>query len=131
VRTVRRDPDRPQPPKISERSDEAGISVGKKHHGAGPTHRLLVGRLKWHARPHQRPWYEGSTGLIYAGQTGATFWPSGKGSQATLGGRIGGNHLNGSVAGSTFRLTLAGVLTTTLGLRPVGAKRLDQDSESS
>lgn len=46
-------------------------------------------------------------GRIYAGQTGATKWPSGKAGKATLRSRIGGNHLNGRIRGSTFRLTLA------------------------
>src|SRR5687767_11341318 len=45
-----------------------------------------------------------SPGLLYAGQTGATKWPSGKLSGTSLHGRIGRNHLNGRVRGSTFRL---------------------------
>lgn len=53
---------------------------------------------------------------IYAGQTGATKWPSGKRGKATLTSRIGGNHLRGQVRGSTFRLTLASVLVDRLQL---------------
>src|SRR5438552_3910056 len=49
-------------------------------------------------------------GRIYAGQAGATAWPSGTKRLATLRSRIGGNHIRGSVRGSTFRLTLAAVL---------------------
>ena len=56
------------------------------------------------------------SGRIYAGQTGATKWPSGKTGRATLGSRIGGNHLRGRIRGSTFRLTLASALTAPLGL---------------
>ncbi len=55
-------------------------------------------------------------GRIYAGQTGATKWPSGKTGRATLRSRIGGNHLNGRIRGSTFRLTLASALSGPLGL---------------
>src|SRR4051794_30728067 len=40
-------------------------------------------------------------GRIYGGQAGATRWPSGNGPVTTLAGRLGGNHLNGSVRGST------------------------------
>ena len=44
-------------------------------------------------------------GLIYAGQAGATRWPSGKRSQGTLWGRITGMHLGGAAEFSTFRRT--------------------------
>jgi hypothetical protein len=46
-------------------------------------------------------------GLIYAGQAGATRWPSGQRSANTLRGRLIGMHRDGSVNFSTFRLTLA------------------------
>lgn len=36
-----------------------------------------------------------AAGRIYAGQTGATKWPSGKAGTMTLAKRIGRNHLNG------------------------------------
>jgi hypothetical protein len=55
-------------------------------------------------------------GRIYAGQTGATKWPSGKTGRATLASRIGGNHLHGRIRGSTFRLTLASALAAPLDL---------------
>jgi hypothetical protein len=48
-----------------------------------------------------------SEGLIYAGQTGATLWPSGKRSNSTLSGRIGKNHIRGRMKRSTLRRTLA------------------------
>src|SRR5262245_41944221 len=40
-------------------------------------------------------------GQIYAGQTGATKWPSGKVGASTLRTRIGRNHLAGTVRAST------------------------------
>jgi len=49
-------------------------------------------------------------GLIYAGQAGATRWPSGQRSANTLRGRLIGMHRDGSVNFSTFRLTLASAL---------------------
>jgi hypothetical protein len=55
-------------------------------------------------------------GLIYAGQAGATRWPSGKRSNSTLRDRLIGMHLTGNVEFSTFRRTLWAVLTATLGL---------------
>jgi len=50
-------------------------------------------------------------GLIYAGQAGATRWPSGKPSINTLRGRLVGMHLGGRANLSTFRLTLAAILS--------------------
>jgi hypothetical protein len=55
-------------------------------------------------------------GLIYAGQAGATRWPSGKRTQGTLWGRITGMHLGGAAEFSTFRRTLAAILRPVLGL---------------
>jgi hypothetical protein len=55
-------------------------------------------------------------GLIYAGQAGATRWPSGKRSQGTLWGRITGMHLGGAAEFSTFRRTLSAILRPVLGL---------------
>ncbi len=54
--------------------------------------------------------YEVATGLIYAGQAGATRWPSGRPSTNTLWGRLVGMHLGSSAELSTFRLTLASIL---------------------
>ena len=70
-----------------------------------------------------------SPGRIYAGQTGATKWPSGKVGAMTLAKRIGANHLNGRIRGSTFRLTLAAILARPERLRTAGSGRLDADSE--
>jgi hypothetical protein len=68
-------------------------------------------------------------GRIYAGQTGATKWPSGTAGTMTLARRIGGNHLNGQIGGSTFRLTLAGILAGPERLTISQPGRLDRDSE--
>jgi hypothetical protein len=69
-------------------------------------------------------------GRIYAGQTGATKWPSGKTGRATLGSRIGRNHLRGRIRGSTFRLTLASALWRSLELEIAGPAKLAPVSES-
>jgi hypothetical protein len=63
-------------------------------------------------------------GLIYAGQTGAGQ------SSATLGSRIGRNHISGNIRGSTFRWTIASVLQVALGLSTTGYRSLDLSSES-
>lgn len=63
-------------------------------------------------------------GLIYGGQAGAGS------SLATLRSRIGGNHIGGNIYGSTFRLTLASALIATLGLEPVGGRRMTAASEA-
>lgn len=68
-------------------------------------------------------------GRIYAGQTGATKWPSGTMGNATLARRVGTNHLRGSIRGSTFRLTLASCLAEPLTLVRVAPRRLDPSSE--
>jgi hypothetical protein len=68
-------------------------------------------------------------GRIYAGQTGATKWPSGKTGRATLRSRIGRDHFRGSIRSSTFRLTLAAALRDSLRLQPVGPRRLEPESE--
>ena len=67
-------------------------------------------------------------GRIYAGQTGATKWPSGTKGRATLRSRVGSNHLNGRIRGSTFRLTLASALKGPLGL-VCQSRKLDSISE--
>jgi len=68
-------------------------------------------------------------GRIYAGQTGATKWPSAKTGAMTLGKRIAGNHLNGRIRGSTFRLTLAAILASPERLTSAGPGQLDPDAE--
>jgi hypothetical protein len=50
-------------------------------------------------------------GLIYAGLAGATRWPSGRRSGNTLRARITTMHLGGNHDFSTFRRTLASILT--------------------
>jgi hypothetical protein len=68
-------------------------------------------------------------GRIYAGQAGATRWPSGTPSTATLGSRIRSQHLGGNIYGSTLRLTLASCVAILLELRSVGRKRLATGGE--
>ena len=57
-----------------------------------------------------------AAGLIYAGQAGATRWPSGKRSDSTLWSRITGMHLAGAAEFSTFRRTLAAILSPVLAM---------------
>ena len=64
-------------------------------------------------------------GLIYAGQAGATRWPSGRRSANTLWTRIAGMHLGGRAEFSTFRRTLAAALRGVLGLAHEDAQELD------
>ncbi|UTH47600.1 hypothetical protein KBW81_12885 [Loktanella salsilacus] len=49
-------------------------------------------------------------GLVYAGQAGATRWPSGKIVTQTLKGRVEGNHIRGVRRSSTFRRTLDAII---------------------
>lgn len=74
------------------------------------------------------------TGRIYAGQTGATYWPSGKTPETTLQTRIGSNHLGGRagagrIRGSTFRFTLSAALFRPLDLKVIGPRELRLESE--
>ena len=62
--------------------------------------------------------------LVYAGQAGATKWPSGTRSKATLGSRIRKNHINGNASSSTFRLTLSALLLSPLDLKVLKPGRL-------
>ena len=55
--------------------------------------------------------------LIYVGQAGATRWPSGKKSTATLKSRIRSNHIRGNRSSSTFRWTITAILREPLDLR--------------
>lgn len=66
--------------------------------------------------------------LLYAGQAGATKWPSGKRSNATLRSRIGQQHIRGNARSSTFRLTLSTILLVKLGLSPAAGGRLTPES---
>ncbi len=58
-------------------------------------------------------------GLIYAGQAGATRWPSGKRSNNTLWSRLVGMHLGKKAEFSTFRLTLGGILRESRGWQSI------------
>lgn len=68
--------------------------------------------------------------LIYAGQAGATRWPSGTASSATLASRIRGNHINGNASSSTFRLTLSALLLDPLGLTVLKPGRLTSEDNA-
>lgn len=67
--------------------------------------------------------------LLYAGQAGATKWPAGKRSDATLRSRIG-QHIRGNARSSTFRLTLSTILLVELCLTSAPGGRLTPDSNS-
>lgn len=69
-------------------------------------------------------------GLLYVGQAGATQWPSGKRSQATLASRIGQQHIHGNARSSTFRLTISVLLLNRLGLVPANGGKLDPRSNA-
>lgn len=56
--------------------------------------------------------------LIYIGQAGATRWPSGVRSRATLASRIRSQHIRGNTRSSTFRLTISALLRRPLTLEP-------------
>lgn len=68
-------------------------------------------------------------GRIYAGLTGATKWPSGRVVRSSLRGRIGANHLRGTIRRSTFRRTLAAALRQPLGLELAAPGRLTPGDE--
>ena len=67
-------------------------------------------------------------GLVYAGQAGATAWPSGTRRSSTLASRIGGNHLRGRISSSTWRLSLAALLQDELALEVRGGELLPSSS---
>jgi hypothetical protein len=58
-----------------------------------------------------------AAGLVYAGQAGATAWPSGTQRSSTLLTRVGGNHLRGGIRSSTWRRTLSALLCGYLDLQ--------------
>lgn len=66
--------------------------------------------------------------LLYIGQAGATRWPCGKRSSATLASRIGGQHIRGNARPSTFRLTTSSLLLRRFGLALVAGGKLDGPS---
>jgi hypothetical protein len=63
--------------------------------------------------------------LLYVGQAGATKWPSGKRSRATLQSRVGGQHIRGNARSSTFRLTVSSLLLQRFDLVVVDGGKLD------
>ena len=70
-------------------------------------------------------------GRIYAGQAGATKWPSGKSADDTLGRAIGRVHLGGKVRMSAFRWTLAAILFGQLEVQGQGAMLITPSSEQA
>jgi len=66
--------------------------------------------------------------LLYVGQAGATRWPSGAKSAATLASRIGTQHIRGNARSSTFRLTISSLLIEPLSLTTAGGGKLDPAS---
>ena len=62
--------------------------------------------------------------LLYVGQAGATRWPSGRKSTATLKSRILSNHISGNTLSSTFRHTISAILVRPLHLRVASSGRL-------
>ena len=72
-----------------------------------------------------------AAGRIYAGQAGATKWPSGRASTDTLGDRVGRVHLGGKVRSSVIRLTLASILFDQLDLVVQAAMLLQASSEQA
>lgn len=75
-----------------------------------------------------QPFGELMSEMIYAGETGATRWPSGRRSNATLYSRIRNCHISGNVKSSTFRETLSAILLSPLGLRLVRPRVLAADA---
>ena len=68
---------------------------------------------------------------IYAGQAGATRWPSGSPTSNTLGKRIGQMHLGGKVRMSTFRWTLAAILFERLDVQVRASMVIAPSSEEA
>lgn len=67
--------------------------------------------------------HEIAPGLVYVGQTGATKWPTGITSAATLQSRIRRQHLAGRRTDSTLRRTFGAILDSAYG-RPVERREL-------
>lgn len=70
-------------------------------------------------------------GRIYAGQAGATKWPSGRAGDDTLGHAVGRVHLGGKVRMSVFRWTLAAILFDRLELQGQAAMLITPSSEQA
>lgn len=111
---------------------ERRILAGKIK-SAGSSGLQMPGLYSWWADDSARELLGRSLGiemgpLIYIGQAGATKWPSGKRSKATLWSRITSQHLNGRITTSTFRLTLTALLEGPLQLI-VGDHDLEEASK--
>ena len=94
-------------PRAFPTDDAAADDAGLYAWWADSTATELLSQLRGDVRP---PY------LIYVGQAGATMWPSGKKSTATLKSRILSNHIGGNASSSTFRLTLSAILAGPLNL---------------
>ena len=71
----------------------------------------------------------GDRTLVYTGQAGATRWPSGTRSAATLFSRISTQHLGGRISSSTLRQTFAALLRDRLDLQLATPGALTTDGE--
>jgi hypothetical protein len=71
----------------------------------------------------------GDRTLVYVGQAGATRWPSGTRSGATLFSRISSQYLGGRISSSTLRQTFAALLRDRLDLQLAAPGALTTDSE--
>jgi len=71
----------------------------------------------------------GDRTLVYTGQAGATRWPSGTRSGATLFSRISRQHLGGRISSSTLRQTFAALLRDRLDLQLAAPGALTTDAE--
>lgn len=86
-----------------------------------------AGLYAWYGDDLARTWISECLGqtvsdLLYVGQAGATRWPSGSGSGATLGSRLRSQHIGGNTRSSTLRRTLAAALAIPLRLSAVGGQ---------
>ena len=70
---------------------------------------------------------ENEFALIYIGQAGATKWPSGRTSTASLRSRIKSNHIGGNIKSSTFRETIAAVLVAASYCAVVAPRKLSRN----
>ena len=125
------DPDRAQDPRAFPTDRDASDSAGLYSWWADPHAQKLFARV--FAQQGIDVVYrftKNEMALFYVGQAGATRWPSGEKSDATLMSRINGLHINGNVAGSTLRKTISAILLESLDLRIARRDRLEANSES-
>ena len=102
------DPARAEDPRTFPMDDAAARHAGLYSWWADSTAKELLQQIPGSVTPPH---------LIYVGQAGATSWPSGKRSAATLKSRIRSNHIGGNVSSSTFRWTISALLVDPLNLR--------------